>query len=132
VPFVRRSLSELRERYVKMMHEHREKRRAVTHSDRLIADHQMNEASRSAKQIVEDVRSRGIIIYHKPWRGICLFPMKVRQHGAAVGHEAYFIYRDSRDMIDSWVLQDDFDNDGLFELERPIPESWKLRAASEQ
>jgi hypothetical protein len=124
VPYVRRLLATLRETCVACRLSHRKAFRTagpkgvrpewLRHRDEVAA-------------VLEELDRLGVVAYQSPLRGIALFRFEIdveADDGAAEGRVAFFIYKDSRDRIDSFAFAGDiYDVRGLFGAERPVPDA---------
>ena len=121
VPYVRVILGSLRESYIAAWHEfrlsrqepdclgHREERRR--HCEEGVVD-------------LEELARLGVFAYDTPLRGIALFPVVIHEGGSP--RDAYFVYKDSRNEIESFVFNDDLcEHYDLLGWERPVPAAWK-------
>lgn len=125
VVYVRFLLGTLRECFIAAWHHHRLIRRdpTATASHDLTAVHR-----REGIAALEELQRLGVIPYQSPLRGIALFPFQVeakRQDGSTESRTAFWVYKDSRDEIDSFVFAEDVFDKELLGVERAVPEEWK-------
>jgi hypothetical protein len=75
---------------------------------------------------LEELDHLGVIAYQSPLRGIALFPFLVRYGKGGVSREAYFVFKDTRDGIDSFIFADELcEHNDLYGCEMLVPEAWK-------
>lgn len=122
LPYLRLVLRDLREGFIAIWHLYRLAGGDVTHPDyrdriRLLGD--------EARTILAELDRLGVIPYQSPLRGIALYPFIVHE-GKGSRREAYFVFKDSRDEIDTYILSDDLcERNDLYADERPVPAGWK-------
>ncbi len=122
LPFVRVLLRDLREGFILVWHLFRIAGNNVNHPDYRDQIRCLNDEGREA---LAELDRLGVIAYQSPLRGIALFPFVVHE-GKGRRRKAFYIYKDSRDSIDSYVLEDDLcEHNDLFRYERDVPEAWK-------
>lgn len=122
LPYVRLVLRDLREHYIRVWHLYRLAGNTVDHPDYgdLIRFH-----SGEGRTALAELKSLGIVPYQSPLRGIALFPFIIRE-GKGVRREMYFVYKDSRDSIDTFIFEDDLgEHNDLYGFERAVPDEWK-------
>lgn len=128
IVYVRRLLVASREHYVAAWHYYRLNRRDLEseeHRD------EMQHHREEGIQALMELERLGVLAYQNPLRGIALFPFLVRDDQGGTPREAWFVYKDSRPTIDSFVFNEElcFFAD-LYGYERPVPEEWKAGAVS--
>lgn len=124
VPYVRRLLATVRASYIACRHLYLKSLRSADpegiHAEWL-------RRRDEGVAALEELHRLGVIIYQGPLRGIALFPFGVEveaDDGATTGMIAFFVYKDSRDRIDSFAFAPDLhDQGGLLGAERPIPDA---------
>lgn len=127
LPYIRLVLRDLREGFVSIWHLYKLARCDVNHPDyreqiRLLGD--------EARTILAEFDRLGVIPYESPRRGIALFPFLLQDDQGGTPREAYFVFRDTRSEIDTYILADDlFEHNDLDGYERPLPEAWKEQGA---
>jgi hypothetical protein len=122
IQYVRLLLRNLRENFVLMWHVYR-----LVKSDAANQTHrQMLQTCREEAHAAFDELNRlSVIAYESPLRGIALFPFLV-PHDCDTLRRAYFVYKDSRDTIDSFVFEDDLcESRNLYACEQQVPNDWK-------
>lgn len=125
IVYVRRLLIDLRQHYILCWHFFRLSRSGP---DGLGCDFEMRLHRQEGAAAVDELKRLGVVAYESPVRGIALFPFHVRGGDGRTSRrrEAYYVYKDSRDGIDSFVFDDDLSSENdLFGCEKPVPEAWK-------
>lgn len=121
--YIRLVLRDLREGFVSIWHLYKLAGCDVNHPAygeqiRLLGD--------EAQAILEEFDRLGVIPYESPRRGIALFPFLLQDDQGGTPREAYFVFRDSRDEIDAYILADDLcTHNDLDGYERPVSVVWK-------
>jgi len=130
LPYIHPLLEELRTSYILVWH--------------LFKKNKYNVEEGKYHQQVVDLRARGaeilgelkklhILPYWSPLRGIALFQFVIQYEdgqGGALPRDAYFVYKDSRETIDSYIFDDEFTAYcDLYAWETPVPEPWKTRGS---
>lgn len=126
VPYVRRCLGDLRERYVRMMHLWRRKKEATTTIEWLELDRDVRCLSGDCQEVLAELLALSICVFGAPWRGIAIFPMRFQDDGLL--KNGYFIYKDSRDSIETFISECDLKTVDLTAHERPVLQEWKRPA----
>jgi hypothetical protein len=130
LPYVRRLLADLRGHCIAAWHF---RRLAGLDADNQSHGQDMLRHRHEGCEILVELDRLGIVPFDNPLRGIALFPYTeaVRVAGQVLERNAFWIYRDSRDDIDSYILYDDlvYHHD-LEGNERRVPEEWKRPAAA--
>lgn len=122
LPYIRSLLRDLRENFILVWHVYWLAGGDVDHPDyrdwlRHLGD--------EARTVLGEFDRLGVIPYQSPLRGIALFPFVV-QEGRGHRRDAYFIFKDTRDDIDTYIIADDlYDRNDLYGNERPVPAGWK-------
>jgi hypothetical protein len=76
------------------------------------------------RQLLSELNTLGVLPYYSPMRGIGLFQFLVNAHGWQ--RKAYYVYKDSRDCIDTYIFHDEFiEYADLYGYERRVPDQWK-------
>jgi hypothetical protein len=125
LPYVRLLLGSLREGFITIWHLFR-----LTGYQANNPDHreQMRWLREEAVADLEELQRLGILAYDSPSRGIALFPFIVDE--CETPREAFLVYKDSRDNIDSFIFNDEFcEHNDLFGFERAVPDGWKQPGA---
>jgi hypothetical protein len=126
LPYVWLVLRDLREEFIQIWHLYRLAGYDLKHPAYRERFRHLGEAGRAA---LEELDRLGVIPYQSPLRGIALYPCVVQDDRGGT-QEAYFVYKDTRDGIDSYILQDDLGENGdLYGDERVIPDDWKKPGA---
>lgn len=121
LPYVRLILGKLREEFITIWHLYRVAGYDATNPDYRDQLRFLGEEGRVA---LAELDRLGVIAYQSPLRGIALFPFAVAGPGGV--QEAYFVYKDSRDQIDSYIFRDVLcEHDDLLGWEKPVPDAWK-------
>lgn len=125
LPYVRLVLRDLREGFVSIWHLYRLAGGDVNHPDDRDGIRRLGDEARTS---LDELDRQGIIPYQSPLRGIALFPFIVHE-GRGRSREAYFVYKDTRDEIDTYIFADDLcGRNDLYADERPVPDEWKKPA----
>jgi hypothetical protein len=124
-PYVRSLLGGLRASFISAWHYYRLVRRNPTDSDiyGLVVAHRRDGAA-----ALEEFQRLGVLPYSSPLRGIALFPFEVevqRHDRPSESRAAFWVFKDSRDSIDSFVYAEDVFDKELLGVERAVPEEWK-------
>lgn len=84
------------------------------------------------RRLLSEFDRIGVIAYQSPLRGIALFPFIAyfRDGNGTTPREAYYVYKDTRESISSYIFADNLCafND-LYGWERPIPAKWEGKDA---
>jgi hypothetical protein len=129
VPYVRRLLAGLREHYVATWHF---QRLATRDPDEPSHRRAVLRHRREGCDILEELKRLGVMPYQSPLRGIALFPFAVsdQRAGQVAERQALWVYRDSREQIDHYILYDDLSTCCELEgYEKLVPEEWKRAGA---
>jgi hypothetical protein len=122
LPYVRLLLRDLRGGFIAIWHLYRLAGGDVNHSE---YQDRIRRLGDEARTIFKELDRLGVIAYQSPLRGIALFPFIVRV-GEGSSREAYFVFKDTRDEIDSYIYADDLcERNDLNADEKPVPEEWK-------
>lgn len=122
LPYVRLVLRDLREGFIEIWHLYRLAGGDVNHPD--FRD-RIRRLGDEARTIFKELDRLGVIPYQSPLRGITLFPFLVHE-GEGRKREAYFVYKDTRNEINSFIFADDLcERNDLYGDERPVPAGWK-------
>jgi hypothetical protein len=122
LPYVRLVLRDLREGFVAIWHLYKAAGGDVQHPD---FRQRIRRLGDEARLIFRELDRLGVIPYQSPSRGIALFPFLVHK-GKGSSREAYYVYKDSRDEIGTYIFADDLcERNDLYADERPVPENWK-------
>jgi hypothetical protein len=122
LPYVRLVLRDLREGFIEIWHLYRLAGGDVNHPE--FRD-RIRRLGQEARAILDEFDRLGVIPYQSPLRGIALYPCVVQDDRGGT-QEAFFVYKDTRGEIDSYILQDDLGENGdLYADEKPVPEAWK-------
>ena len=121
IPYVRLLLGRMRSLYVAAWHFYR-----LTKNDD--ADHEVHEhASRCRQEALDtlhELHGLEVFVYQHPATGIALFPFIV--HVCNVTLKAYFVYKDTRDSIDTFIFHVDLcQRNDLYADEKPVPSGWR-------
>lgn len=122
ITYIRPLLAECRECYIRVWHLYRKNRYSSK-----VGPHRrkLKKAGDRGRAALTEINKIGILVYYSPLRGIALFPILVHCDGG-IKREAYFVYKDSRDTIDSFIFNDELcEFADLYGWERPVPEEWK-------
>jgi hypothetical protein len=126
ISYIRLVLRDLRENFVAIWHVYRLAGGDVNHPE--FRD-RIRRLGQEARAVLGEFDRLGVIPYQSPLRGIALYPFLVHE-GRGGTHEAFFVFKDTRDEIDSYILQDDLGENGdLYADEKPIPAGWKVSGA---
>jgi hypothetical protein len=126
VPYIRMVLNDLREGFIAIWHLYKAAGYDLNHPAYRERFRLLGEAGKAA---LEELDRLGVIPYQSPLRGIALYPFAFQDDQGGT-QEAFFIYKDTRDGIDSYILQDDLGENGdLYGDEEPIPDAWKEAGA---
>lgn len=118
LPYVRLVLRDLREGFIEIWHLYRLAGGDVNHPDYRDGIRRLGEEARA---IFKELDRLGVIPYQSPLRGIALYPCIVHE-AEGRRREAYFIYKDTREEIDSYIFADDLCNrNDLYADEKPVP-----------
>jgi hypothetical protein len=126
LPYVSYVLQHLREGFIEIWHLYRIGGNNVNNPkfrDRIrhLAD--------DGREAIAELDRLGVIAYQSPLRGIALFPFLVHE-GKGRRRKAYYVFKDTRDSIDSFIFADDLcARNDLYVDERPIPAGWKVAGA---
>jgi hypothetical protein len=122
IPYLRLLFRDLRGGFIAIWHLYRLAGSNVNHPE---YQDRIRRLSDEARTIFKELDRLGVIPYQSPLRGIALFPFVVRVSEGS-NREAYFIFKDSRDEIDTYILADDLcERNDLYTDERPVPQEWK-------
>lgn len=122
LPYIRSLLRDLRENFVLVWHIYHLAGGDVEHPDYRERIRRLGDEARTT---LAELDRLGVIPYQSPLRGIALFPFVVHE-GKGRRREAYFIYKDTRDEIDTYIIADDLcEQNDLYGDERPLPSGWK-------
>lgn len=122
LPYVRLILRDLRECYVTIWHLYKAAGYNLNEPDYREQFRLLGEGGKAA---LEELDHLGVIPYQSPLRGIALYPFVVQDDQGGT-EEAFFVFKDTRDGIDSYILQDDLGEYGdLYGDEKLVPASWK-------
>jgi len=130
VPLVRSTLRELRESYVRIWHVYRNNGNRPVGG---LYDDELAALGQRMRELFKECRRIGFLPYDSPHRGIALFPFFVcyeDARGRSTPREAYFVYKDSRESVETYIFNDELCiyND-LFGWERPVPGKWQPAGA---
>lgn len=122
VPYIRLMLRDLREGFVAIWHLYKAAGYDLNEPD--FRD-RIRGLGDEARTIFRELDRLGVIPYQSPLRGIALFPFVVQENKGR-SREAYYVYKDIRDEIDSYIFADDLcERNDLYADERPVPTDWK-------
>jgi hypothetical protein len=122
LPYVRLVLRDLRECYITIWHLYKAAGYDLNDPAYRERFRFLGEAGKAAMQELDFL---GVIPYQSPLRGIALYPFVVQDDQGGT-EEAFFVFKDTRDGIDTYILQDDLGENGdLYGDERPVPAGWK-------
>lgn len=128
IPYVRLLLASLREHYIACWHYIRLNGHDPTcreHHPRWLYHRQEGEAA------LNEIFDLGVCVFDNPLRGIALFRFEVEveiDESSTAEWIGFWLYRDTRDQIDSFVFAFDLhDTTDLLLIERPIPDSLKVQ-----
>jgi hypothetical protein len=122
LPYIRLVLRDLREGFIAIWHLYRLAGGDVNHPDFRERTRRLGDEARS---ILGELDRLGVIPYQSPLRGIALFPFLVHE-GKDRRREAYYVYKDTRGEIDSYIFADDLcGRNDLYADEKPVPAGWK-------
>jgi hypothetical protein len=122
LPYLRLLLRDVREGFIAIWHLYRLGGGDVNHPD--FRD-RIRRLGGEARAVLDEFDRLGVILYQSPLRGIALFPIFVHQ-SKGVRREAYFVYKDTREEIDTYIFADDLcDRNDLYTNEKPVPQEWK-------
>lgn len=125
VPYVRGCLADIRVNIVLLLHlyrKHGHSRRACK-NDPLVV-----KTKEEGTRLVGELDRLGVIRFQAAYRGIALYPFTVFYEDGTgrTPREAYYVYKDSRDGIESFVFRDMLECYGdLYAWEQPVPAAWK-------
>ena len=123
LPYIRLVLRDLRECYIAIWHLFRMAGYDLNNPDYRERFRLLGEAGQAALKKLDHL---GVIPYQSPLRGIALFPFSIQDDQGGTPQEAYFVFKDTRDSIDSYILQDDLGENGdLYGDEKPVPVQWR-------
>lgn len=129
IPYLRPLLRDLRESFILCWHFFKKNGRC--RQGRYEKD--CNQHDEAFEKTFVEIEKMGINIYDVPYRGIALFPCLIAiedRPGVRTDRLAFFVYKDSRDSIDSFIFEDEFSEyNDLFSWERPVPNTWKEKNA---
>lgn len=125
VPLVTRILRELREVYCANWHLFRLNKYQLVGGP---YDAELADLNRNGANLLKELESLNVLAYQSPQRGIALFPFLVsylEHNRGTTTRPAYFVYKDSRDKIGSFIFNDELCvYSDLYGWERPVPEAW--------
>jgi hypothetical protein len=121
VPYVRVILRELRESYFKVWHLYRLNEETGMH------EAEMKSLKANGLAALDELARLGVLCFERPSRGIALFRFLVSMGDGRtrIQREAWYVFKDSRDSIDSFVFDDELMSGDLFGYEMPVPAAWK-------
>jgi hypothetical protein len=121
LPYVRLILGKLREQFITIWHLYRVAGYDMNNPD---YGEQMRFLRDEGGEALAELDRLGVIAYQSPLRGIALFPFAIAGPGGF--RKAYFVYKDSRDQIDSYIFHDVLcEHNDLLGWERSVPDAWK-------
>lgn len=125
MPYVRVLLRCIRASYIGAWHHARllwHEGNCLKHREEMHRHHQ------EGQEALTELCELGVFAFDNPLRGVALY-LFIAQDGSKE-REAYFVYKDSRDGIDDFILHDDlYVSKDLLGFERPVPEAWKQTGA---
>lgn len=129
VPYIRSLCGTLRESLITAKHYYRK----GGYDKGTKYDAEIAAAQNSGRATINEFTKLCVIPYQNPIRGIALFPFLVyyQDDKGNTPREAFYVYKDSRNRIDSFIYADEEAayND-LYGWELPIPEEWRREGVS--
>lgn len=126
LPYVRLVLRDLRECFIAIWHLYKAAGYDLNHPAYRERFRLLGEAGKAA---LEELDHLGVIPYQSPLRGIALYPFAFHDDQGGT-QEAFLVFKDTRNVIDSYILQDDLGENGdLYADEKPVPQKWKMPGA---
>lgn len=123
--YVRFLLGSLRECFIAAWHHHLLVRREL---DSLYCREAVLRHRQEGVTVLGELDRLSILPYQSPLRGIALFEFEVKVEqleGSMERRTAYWVYKDSREAIDTFAFAADLFGQELLAVERPVPEAWK-------
>lgn len=124
IPEVRKNLLALKRAYIKAKHYRQNVKKGEKTGKDVTKDTRLWFTWRKTAQDRLAVLNKiGVTVYHSPFHGVALFSIKVLRKDKLL--DAYFVYYDSRETIDDFILQRVVEKkDKLHGATKPIPERW--------
>src|SRR5205814_397818 len=94
---------------------------------------EMRRTANRGRKLLTELNQIGVLVYDSPLRGIALFPFFVHHDDghSSTQREAFFVFKDSRESIDTFIFNDEFCRHAdLYGWEREIPDHWKKPGAT--
>lgn len=124
--YIRFSLGQLRENFILVWHLYKKNKYKTEGGE---YGDEIAKSADAGRGLIAEFNRIGVIAYQSPLRGIALFPFLVHA-GKDRRRESYFVYKDSREEIETFIFKDDLcTHNDLYGYERLIPAAWKETGA---
>lgn len=124
VPSIQKSLISLREHYITVWHLFRKYQK---NPELFEEKKKLEKLGDDGVRILKNINKLGIIVFENPLRGIALYPIKILAKGFDDPREAFLVYKDSREEIETFIFTDHLLSfHDLPGFEQQIPKDWKI------
>jgi hypothetical protein len=126
INYIRTHLAEMRTAVIRLKHLFFE---ADFNRSELAKNPEVSSLVEFGKKTYAELDKIGITVYDKTYRGIALYPFTVFYENSKgrTTREAFYVYRDSRNTIDTYAFKDDLESSQDVSMcEKPVPMSWQI------